>query len=280
MKKRLLPILLALMLVCTLLPAAASASGGAYVVQLSDQALTVNGRPIECEKYNIDGANYFKLRDIAYLLNGTEYQFLVGWDANTNTVAIGLGQPYTPVGGELDMSGGDKSATAQRSPQRIIVGLDEVDNLDVFNIGGNNYFKLRDLAAVVGFNVDYDEATRTVLVTSPGEGPAPEGPRSTLTDGSYAVLFDTAIAEEAGGTMVGICQMSPDGADVMVDTDGWLYFPDTLSIGSVLNGDPEQYTNLNTFFEAKGIDNLGGIMAGVTIYDGSVTNCTLIKVAD
>ena len=275
MKKRLLPILLALMLVCTLLPAAASASGGAYVVQLSDQALTVNGRPIECEKYNIDGANYFKLRDIAYLLNGTEYQFLVGWDANTNTVAIGLGQPYTPVGGELDMSGGDKSATAQRSPQRIIVGLDEVDNLDVFNIGGNNYFKLRDLAAVVGFNVDYDEATRTVLVTSPGEGPAPEGPRSTPADGNYLVAFDGATAEEEGGLMVGIDQVAPEGTDALVDADGWLYFPDTLSVIGDFGDGPETYDNIRAIIALLDTGELAELQADVTILNGAVTDCTV-----
>jgi hypothetical protein len=30
--------------------------------------LAVDGKTVDCEKYNIDGSNYFKLRDIAYLL--------------------------------------------------------------------------------------------------------------------------------------------------------------------------------------------------------------------
>ena len=33
-------------------------------VRLSTQKLTVDGKEIDCEKYNIDGNNYFKLRDM------------------------------------------------------------------------------------------------------------------------------------------------------------------------------------------------------------------------
>ena len=34
----------------------------------------------------------------------------------------------------------------------------------VANIGGNNYFKLQDLADALGFFVDYDKETRTVII--------------------------------------------------------------------------------------------------------------------
>lgn len=33
-----------------------------------------------------------------------------------------------------------------------------------YNIGGSNYFMLRDLGSALGFGIDYDAATRTVLV--------------------------------------------------------------------------------------------------------------------
>ena len=42
-------------------------------VQLSAQKLSVDGKAVDCERYNIDGSNYFKLRDLAFLLNGTGY---------------------------------------------------------------------------------------------------------------------------------------------------------------------------------------------------------------
>ena len=56
--KRTLSILLVLLLALSLLPAGAMAAD----VVLSPQNLRVNGKRIACEKYNIDGANYFKLR--------------------------------------------------------------------------------------------------------------------------------------------------------------------------------------------------------------------------
>ena len=40
----------------------------------------VNGEEVAFDAYTIDGSNYFKLRDLAFVLNGTEKQFEVGWE--------------------------------------------------------------------------------------------------------------------------------------------------------------------------------------------------------
>ena len=82
---RLVSTLLALCLALALLPGTALAAD----VELSQQKLTVDGKYVDCERYNIDGANYFKLRDLACLLNGTGSQFSVGYDAATATVSCG-----------------------------------------------------------------------------------------------------------------------------------------------------------------------------------------------
>ncbi len=140
-------------------------SVGAANVMLSPQNLTVNGRPVECEKYNIDGSNYFKLRDIAYLLNGTENQFEVGYDSETRTVTVVSGLPYTPNGEEL-IVGMDKSSTAQPSTQTIMINGIINSNISAYNLAGNNFFKLRDLGDVLGFVVDYDKATNTAIIMS------------------------------------------------------------------------------------------------------------------
>ena len=57
-------------------------------VVLSPQNLTVDGKAVTCEKYNIGGANYFKLRDLAQALSGTSSQFEVGWDGATGRVIV------------------------------------------------------------------------------------------------------------------------------------------------------------------------------------------------
>ncbi|MBO4914576.1 MAG: hypothetical protein J5449_05155, partial [Oscillospiraceae bacterium] len=51
--------------------------------------------------YKIDGANYFKLRDLAMILNGSAKQFAVDYDAAAGAVSITSGKPYTAIGGEL-----------------------------------------------------------------------------------------------------------------------------------------------------------------------------------
>ncbi|MBR4691888.1 MAG: trypsin-like peptidase domain-containing protein [Oscillospiraceae bacterium] len=152
--------------VCLLL-ALTPLSAGAAAVVLSPQKLTVDGRPISCEKYNIDGSNYFRLRDIAYLLSGTASQFEVGYDEATRTVTVTSGLPYTPNGDELSV-GEDKSATARPTNQTVLINGKSDAGLSAYNLGGYNFFKLRDLGAALGFTVDYDAATNTAVILSGG----------------------------------------------------------------------------------------------------------------
>ena len=130
----------------------------------TSQKLTVNGKAQKTEIYNINGSNYFKLRDMAALLNGTGSQFSVDFDSARNAIAVTTGAAYTPVGGEL----GDtkqQSVSAVKSHQSVWVNGRYAD-LTAYNIGGSNFFKLRDLGTVLGFEVDYDSATATMLVRS------------------------------------------------------------------------------------------------------------------
>ena len=134
-------------------------------VRRSAQGLVVDGAPREAEKYNIDGRNYFKLRDLAYLLNGTGSQFSVGWDGARQTVTVTSGKPYEPDGSELTV-GADKSATAAPSRQTIVIDGAARGDLSVYNIGGHNFFQLRELGEALGFDVDYDPAADAAVVTS------------------------------------------------------------------------------------------------------------------
>jgi hypothetical protein len=151
---------------------------GAADVCLSRQALKVNGVPVRCAAYNIDGSNYFKLRDLAMLLTDTGNRFSVDYDEAKKAVKIVTGEAYAPIGGELE-EGEDFSATARPTTQRIFIdGLERAD-LSVYNIGGeqgSNYFKLRELGDALGFRVSYDEDSRTMLVRTcydPGQARLP-----------------------------------------------------------------------------------------------------------
>lgn len=130
----------------------------------SPQTITVNGKEVEAEVYNIEGNNYFKLRDVAALLAGTGSQFSVAYTAENNSVTIVTGNKYIVVGGELEI-GEDKSATCVESAQTIVID-GEVAELSVYNIGGHNYFKLRELGDAIGFAVDYVSASNTAAITT------------------------------------------------------------------------------------------------------------------
>jgi hypothetical protein len=130
----------------------------------SAQGLTVDGKAVSTEVYNIGGSNYFKLRDVAAMLSGGKSQFSVGYDNASKTINVVAGEAYQPVGGELAAgSGGNK--TAVTSDQALVINGKTV-SLEAYNIGGNNFFKLRELGTALGFKVDYDEATKTIQVTS------------------------------------------------------------------------------------------------------------------
>ena len=132
---------------------------------LSPQKLEVDGKAVDCEKYNIGGSNYFKLRDLASLLNGTGSQFGVDFDEASATVRITTGAAYEPLGTEL-AAGTDNSATAQPSSQSVLIDGAARGGLTVYNIGGSNFFQLRELGNILGFEVDFDEASNTAIVRS------------------------------------------------------------------------------------------------------------------
>lgn len=127
---------------------------------------------ISFEAYNINDNNYFKLRDIAYTASpqvafSPYYGFKVEWDEALNAInIIKLGDwdnsTYEPVGGEMALGDGtDKLATPCTSA--IYLNGEPIE-LQAYTIGGNNYFKLRDLCAALNYAVDWDEETDSVIV--------------------------------------------------------------------------------------------------------------------
>jgi len=159
--------LLTLLLVLSLL-APGPAALAAETIRPTNQALSVDGAIKTCEVYNIGDLNYFRLRDLAYLLNGTGSQFAVGWDGATGTVTVTRGAAYTPDGSELVVRRLSEAELrkAGPSPQPILINGAANDSLRAYLIGDYNFFNLRDLGKVLGFDVDYDTETRTMLVMS------------------------------------------------------------------------------------------------------------------
>lgn len=134
-------------------------------VSLTKQSIICDGERVAgLEVYNIDGSNYFKLRDIAMLMNNTGSQFSVYWNSDIGEVECVRGESYASVGGEL-MFESDRSASAIWSYSHIRVdGYGK--SVSMANIGGNNFIKLRDLGELFDFIVDWDADTSTVIIKS------------------------------------------------------------------------------------------------------------------
>lgn len=122
----------------------------------------VNGQAIEFDAYNINGNNYFKLRDLAYALSGTEKQFEVMWNEQAKAIELISDMPYTPVGGELSKGDGQVKI-ANKSNAYIYLNWYRVYP-KAYNINNNNYFKLRDIGELFNFGVDWDANTNSIII--------------------------------------------------------------------------------------------------------------------
>jgi predicted methyltransferase len=121
----------------------------------------VNGKALSFEAYNIDGSNYFKLRDLAMAVNRTEKQFEVGWDGAKNAINLTTNKAYTPTGGELAIPTNPTAKEAKPTTSKVYVNGNEV-TFTAYNISGSNYFKLRDIAKAIDFGVTWDGKTNTI----------------------------------------------------------------------------------------------------------------------
>ncbi|WFA08012.1 stalk domain-containing protein [Tissierella sp. Yu-01] len=123
----------------------------------------VDGADVSFEAYNIDGNNYFKLRDLAMAVTGTDKQFEVTWDGEKNAINLVSGEAYTAVGGEFAVSSGTESVKAVTTQSKIYVDGEEIA-LQAYTIGGNNYFKLRDIGEVFDFGITWDGALNQIVI--------------------------------------------------------------------------------------------------------------------
>ncbi|MGE4353472.1 MAG: hypothetical protein AB7D36_05260 [Oscillospiraceae bacterium] len=128
----------------------------------TNSKVTVNGKAVAFDAYNINNNNYFKLRDIAQIISGTEKQFNVTWDGSKNAINLISNEAYKTVGGEFTAGDGtSKEATTNTS----VIYMDGVSvDLTAYTINDNNYFKLRDLGKTFNFNVTWDSVNNTVVI--------------------------------------------------------------------------------------------------------------------
>ncbi|MGE5653715.1 MAG: hypothetical protein ACM3ZQ_05530 [Bacillota bacterium] len=139
-------------------PTTVSAAKNASVVY-------VDGVSKSFDAYTIEGNNYFKLRDLAFVLNGTRAGFGVRWDGEKNAISLDGGQAYVPVGGEMAVSPAAGNVTATSTDSAIYINGSKA-SVSGYNINGSNYFKLRDIGQHFNFRVAWDPETSSIHIST------------------------------------------------------------------------------------------------------------------
>ena len=231
MFKKLISSLLAASMLATF---ASAASGNAQTAQPSPHAIYVDGTKANVAAYEINDNNYFKLRDIAAIVNGSEKQFEVSWNNDAKRIDLTSGKPYTIVGGELGAIG---SASKQAETSTAVVYKDNAQmDYTGYNIDDNNYYKLRDVCKSFDIGINWDAENQRVDI---------------LTDENY--VDDSQETEEPdenegkidrNGVMIdGVATV--DGKETALIVNGQEYGPDEEF---VLNGET-YYITWNPIFK-------------------------------
>ena len=196
--KKLLAFLMTAVMVCSM-----GTTAFAATAKPSADKVAVNGNQVAVQVYNIDGYNYFKLRDVAKMLVNRPDEFSVDYDPLAQLIVINTGWGYEgPKEFDKVVSTGVKTA----NPGNGDVMVNEtIHHLSAYNIDGYNYFKLRDLGNAVGFQVGWDEAQKCVNIVSsdappedmmagvPGYGLPEEPVKPTMVYDSFYVDVNESV---------------------------------------------------------------------------------------
>ncbi len=139
--------------------------------QPSTQSVTLDGESVEFAMYALDNGatNYIRVRDLAALLNGTAAQFEVGWDGN---VALTAKTPYTGAKDSAPFAT-TMPYTVYNQPTYVNGAPVTLDAIQIaYNDGGYTYYKLRDLAQALGFNVGWSADKGVYVETDKPYDPA------------------------------------------------------------------------------------------------------------
>jgi hypothetical protein len=132
----------------------------AVPVQPSLIEAEVNGNSFQLQSYRFGRDDYFKLRDIAYIMNGTAGRFDVGH--SSGTILLRRGVAYTATGFELINDGITVMPPESRRTQVAIDG--ETYTLTTFLVGGSNYARLCDIVKLLGAHYERDETAIKITI--------------------------------------------------------------------------------------------------------------------
>lgn len=123
-----------------------------------------DGNYVYFDSFNIEGANYFSIRDIAYLLNDTENLFNIKLEGD-DTISINKNEHYNVEGTEFNKSVGRKKIKS--GCEEIKIKSDGyIYNIKAYNINDRNYVLLRDICDILNISIDWDTERKVIMLKS------------------------------------------------------------------------------------------------------------------
>lgn len=245
-------VLAALLAVALLTMATAFAAPGVSAVR-NTSTLYLNDRRVSVTGYNIEGNNYFMLRDLAWVLKDSGNCFDVVWNAEANRVEVLTQRSYSQD--KPESSGGWWVTAVQAVPTKAQLTVDGTAvQAAAYNINGNNYYRLRDLGAALGFDVYWLEESRSICLYTVDE-------HTHMADGTPAAARPiTAASSTARWSHLLKSYLYEDGGDVFyvleADPSG---VKDAVAVDTY---DRESFALLGTCTVPMELETFGGFFAG------------------
>ncbi len=120
--------------------------------------INVDGVLKMVKTHAIDDSNYVHIRDFATILSGTNKAFEVGWNNAQSIIELSLGKSVGKFSG-VELSFNDKLGLSQINRNGELIWL------QTYTQNGNTYFKLRDLANLVGVDLSWNATTGAMIST-------------------------------------------------------------------------------------------------------------------
>lgn len=164
MKKKILSILLAMIIIFTMSAGVTSVSLAADMATPIMIKAQIDGKEVEMRAYSAsyEGNNFICIRDFANAINGSAKQFNISYDKDKHAVCILKGQPYVAIGGE-NQPGNRSTEWADSSVPELYVDNKKVQ-YTVYSIQGNTYFKFTDLMQIFNVNATVCSSNKTIIV--------------------------------------------------------------------------------------------------------------------
>ena len=148
-----------------------------------NMTVSVDGKRSVINGYNVNGNNYFKLRDFAQILSGTAKQFEVRWNNTASYVELTTGAPYTAASPDKTSA---PTGNRRVEVNNLTIYVDSVRHrVSVINIDDLNYLKIRDFASILKIPVEYQQSADMILLTA---GNAPKKQAYTPKDYGFGQI--------------------------------------------------------------------------------------------